>query len=1160
MIHVIATMFVLSSICFHAAEGSSLKRRMRRNGEEFFHLTVDDDSRAMPSTTMTTGDETERHGTEAVDDLTLTATATTTEEASEKRTPVEVTIGLQDVCCKYRAPSKNLTASCKLMPTDVYLHAKIVQMVEKRINLIEYHLTFANYTDDPLLMRNTHYHKPHVWSRASSTYGQTLLSLAFNYGIFSLMTLTFGTSSMEVELTDSPTGCFGSLSVNDKIVLIRELMMRDFDPEEFVLEGKPEEGADSKDRERHFLKGDSRICHEVIESDSGYAKFTDCCCYIGDFTMEKTCEGSSKNVPLSFLYALLSFVRYIIFFFGPLLFLSTMVGLARDEFPYTVKLNDTLVKSVFICKEDTIIPENLRYQHVLDFRHKRGFPKMKDALTVANDELMNKQDSNGSQENVNQPKSVFGSPLKIRIREYDLFINYKRLVTENDVSIGFWKTLTSMIFFCKLRNVGPFQECCKQDMLRYCNCLKGGKDSVPWLTFWRRIGLVLLVLLIPTPYYIRLLVLYYFEIDEITSRKNLIATLGLSERFENSILHYFLPDHFIFIFIYIVYGLLAIGFVAFSKQSEESRIKRIIIGSFTDLKNLSWVDVFKMMVSNIIWPFKRFGIIGCFVCLVYWPVVLPLTVVVFIFYCLPTMFITSRMLFYSKKAFHERRIKRSKRSYRVNRKVDTSLHNFDVEKILAKWCGNAYSTESLNGSGIDSLAHSKSRLMKQNSRMSDILDIDEPDHLNQSRLSKFRSISMASTVVKFDETNKVCHVLEQILVSTFCVVALYSILIIATECLGSLVDMLVFTLMGIIVNAGNLLKYIALIIMIVVYSYDSFNNVEKKYLKLNKALFTEVKSRIKDLDKVTSLPSYLQENRGFKSQEINEQAEYEMPDDVAEKLPRHWFVNDLVLFVDNEDMPRIPKKLFEDVCEIRVAGVPGPVYQGLLVALKQFLKIVTFIVFVFMVVLTFGSVYQVSNTNQMLAALAGGSLPFILRTFMEPEKPDIEMGTVSFKSKLDEVIKNFAQIWPMYDFAFELWKPEEEEGNNNDDSGEKKDSRKSSIATIPAIPKTPPPFTEAVTLPCRNMPIHYSNENIFSEYMTEETVITQEPQPNHTAVAQTRSNVSTKVCFQEPEKPLTNEVDILIYVPDEFEESFPESPDSPLGEVIVSEGSMESRA
>ena len=73
----------------------------------------------------------------------------------------------------------------------------------------------------------------------------------------------------------------------------------------------------------------------------------------------------------------------------------------------------------------------------------------------------------------------------------------------------------------------------------------------------------------------------------------------------------------------------------------------------------------------------------------------------------------------------------------------------------------------------------------------------------------------------------------------------------------------------------------------------------------------QVKGRIKDLEKVTSLPSFLQENRGFKSQELSEQADYETSDDVTDQPARHWLINDLVLFIDNEDWPRIPRKLFE---------------------------------------------------------------------------------------------------------------------------------------------------------------------------------------------------------------------------------------------------------
>jgi len=57
----------------------------------------------------------------------------------------------------------------------------------------------------------------------------------------------------------------------------------------------------------------------------------------------------------------------------------------------------------------------------------------------------------------------------------------------------------------------------------------------------------------------------------------------------------------------------------------------------------------------------------------------------------------------------------------------------------------------------------------------------------------------------------------------------------------------------------------------------------------------------------------------------------------------------------------------------------------------------------------------------------------ILRTFLAPPAPDVELGTVSFKSKMDEVIKNFCQYWPIYDLPFELVSDEQ----TDDDDGKK---------------------------------------------------------------------------------------------------------------------------
>ena len=70
----------------------------------------------------------------------------------------------------------------------------------------------------------------------SSVHGQTLLSLAFNYGILSLKTLTFGTEVMQVPVKDQPHGCMIQLNENDTINTVLRLLMRDFKAEERSVE------------------------------------------------------------------------------------------------------------------------------------------------------------------------------------------------------------------------------------------------------------------------------------------------------------------------------------------------------------------------------------------------------------------------------------------------------------------------------------------------------------------------------------------------------------------------------------------------------------------------------------------------------------------------------------------------------------------------------------------------------------------------------------------------------------------------------------------------------------------------------------------------------------------------------------------------------------
>jgi len=603
---------------------------------------------------------------------------------------------------------------------------------------------------------------------------------------------------------------------------------------------------------------------------------------------------------------------------------------------------------------------------VVDLSSKKGFPKLQECLKKSNVKLE--------------------EPIRVRFPQYDINVDYKRMQKENVVPVGLFYSLFMAIFGCQVRFLGPFRDCCKTKMFR------SSRFAITWGKFCKRLAKMLLILLIPTPFYLRLVVYYKYECEEVERRKEAMAMRGLWESLESSLIHYFTPTHGVFIFMYILYVVTAVALAFISHKGRDHRVKKIIINSFRELKSLNFTDTLSVIASNLVWPLKNFGALGCCVGIVYWPVAITGSLIVAVVYLLPTLYLTVRMAYHSKLAAVVMSRKSNNVKYKVRVKPDLGMYRFETENVVRK-AGNKA------GSEVD-------------------ISLDDLDHMVPEHIQGDVA-SVKSTLVPYPKSSWL-RITKYVFCAFLSILTLYAVVLIMSEVIGCLVEVVVFTIMGCIVNAGSLLKYVMLIVMVFVYCGECFNNMAKKYLKMNRALFNEVKFRIKDLDKVTSLPSSLQENCGFKAQELNEQAEYEASDDVARKPANHWMINDLVLFVDSEDTPRIPIQLFNDVVQIRVAGVPGPIYRGHIEAFQDLSKIILFVLFVFLVILSFGTLHKISATNQALATLVGGFMPRMVRMFLRPPRPEVELGTVSFKSKMDEVIKNFCQYWPIYDLPFEV--------------------------------------------------------------------------------------------------------------------------------------------
>jgi hypothetical protein len=77
------------------------------------------------------------------------------------------------------------------------------------------------------------------------------------------MTLNFGITTLDIQLEDVPSGCFGTLDEEDKILAILDILIRDLNEKSPVK----------------VFEGQSSVCHQYIRAVNSEARFTDRCCY-----------------------------------------------------------------------------------------------------------------------------------------------------------------------------------------------------------------------------------------------------------------------------------------------------------------------------------------------------------------------------------------------------------------------------------------------------------------------------------------------------------------------------------------------------------------------------------------------------------------------------------------------------------------------------------------------------------------------------------------------------------------------------------------------------------------------------------------------------------------------------------------------------------------
>ncbi|XP_064609260.1 uncharacterized protein LOC135473341 [Liolophura sinensis] len=856
----------------------------------------------------------------------------------------------------------NMTQPCGLRTADENIYDTLYY-IEKNAKLIEFELSVANYTPPTADVDSLGNYRPLYWVRAPSKHGQTLLMLSFNYDILSLTMLTIGVAPLNVSLLDSPPGCFSELQDSERNDLIRQ----------FLLKGLTTE------RDRLYTFQEQYVCNQIIQNISGYAHFMYHCCRSGA-DGKVICLERLRDVWITVLYICITLVKLMVLLYSPVLVPQSMYKVKYMAEEYVVKLTKKPPVKVFISeKEDAPVKykKRLTPSDIFPWRQFRELVE-----TLPRDEIVD-----------------------LRAPELHLRVQTKRLLPENEAPTGLMHLLYENLIRCKLRHIEPFTECCGESIFG------PAKNNLDERFTWHHclvkfIRILLMLAIIPIPYFARLAVYYIYEQAEILRRRQAINVSNVTEPysfFRGSLLQYLQPSHPIFITMYVLYFLA--GFIIiFANKSIRLRFRDVIQGSLRDMSNVSHLETFSKCLRLIIWPFKRLGILGLVLAPFYWAFMVPLSVIGFVFYCVPTIYMSFRLVSYS-------------RNYVVKAPEDVDK----IEKLSLR----------------ERLAEVKNKFLRRFQMKPEV-----------PRGSVSESISYLALPMYYSRCQFLREVVLQLLVGLSCLALLYAMTLLLMECVTLFVEVVCFTLMGIIVNAGSTLKYVSLVFLVVLYSHDCYNNVYKNYLEFNKNIVEDMMKRVDDLQKVACLPSSVQENVGFKVKPVDENQEIDTELNYDKKKLR-WQVGHLLLFLDSNDTPRIPLKLFQELCNVRVAGCPGPVYLSHLRATGKFMNIILFLLFVMIVVMAFGEVYRISSTNQMMATLAGGFLPWLFKTVWISKAQSLSLNTISFKGQVDETINSFKQNWALHDLILEPDVPEEStHGSDSEDdsvasSNESKKSKKS---------------------------------------------------------------------------------------------------------------------
>ena len=549
-------------------------------------------------------------------------------------------------------------------------------------------------------------------------------------------------------------------------------------------------------------------------------------------------------------------------------------------------------------------------------------------------------------------------PFRVTLEQLSLRIKHARLVPDDYAPVSLLTTLYETCFRCKIRERSSVKECCNTDFFQHCNCTT---KVCPWYVLLKGFMKVVMVIMLALPWILRVYVYFEFEEQEMTARKTEANYRELKFYFPGNYTVYLTPLHLLFVVIYVLLCIESMIYGVVKERTNE-KFKLILRKCFRDMREVSNMKLFGRLVKTLVQPCSRFGCLGICIAPFLWVLGLPVLLITVSIILFPTINIIFRLLVHF---------------------IVLSVPNGSCG--ILRHCPNIdlYLKELVSDLEMETLMPEK--------------------NIEKTKMAKF--------------VNTRCKRFTQRIIIVICLISFCSVIFLITEFVSFLVEVFVFTLMGLILNADSLLTYFSLLFLLAVYGNNCFGHVTQVFLDFNQSVHAMIRKLGRDkMNTIIYEPKDIQRNQALiLTHENTTSAEKPMIVKNPEGFPR-WSVSRLVLFLSQDDKPLIPRSFYFASCKMDYYSVPGELLVAYLRAGLEFGIIILFLVFVLIVVLAFGDTYEISTSNKLLATVAGGVLPLLLKKIFKTHAvPKTDTECFLFEVCLNQLIDGFRQTWPIYD-------------------------------------------------------------------------------------------------------------------------------------------------